>query len=166
MSSLASTKRCSHPQPTRPATGRRMGAPTGGLSAPSGKGSQDGSLHTSIVEREGSSTLAAARALAAQIDRLSLPSISAASPVKTVRPEAEAAWSVRIVHEGKEVPRALRSIPSVKVVERELKTSPSGDASGAWLRLGLTMAALYSGAAAAAGYAAYRAVHHLSAEEE
>jgi hypothetical protein len=28
------------------------------------------------------------------------------------------------------------------------------------------MAALYSGAAAAAGYAAYRAVQHLSAEEE
>ena len=64
------------------------------------------------------------------------------------------------------MPRALRSIPSVKIVWRELRTSASGDAGGAWVGLGLTMAALYSGAAAAAGYAAYRAVHHLSAEEE
>jgi hypothetical protein len=99
----------------------------------------------------GQATLPAARSLAAQIERMNIPEVRAANPVKAQRPDGSEPWMVWVVYTSEEVPPPVANLPGARQIGWEEKKTANPGQRWAWIKLGVASALLWTSLAVTGG---------------
>jgi len=97
----------------------------------------------------GDPTLTAARSLASQIERLNLPEVVTANPVKAEPPDGAGPepWMVSVVYTSASVPVQVTSIPNARRVGWDEKKTSNPEQARAWIQLGIVSGLVWAGVA-------------------